>query len=183
MPLVVALIAGSASLAGVLYNQHSAGLLERSKWEQTQKDALYAVVVDFAKELTAAHQRAEWMVWSAKNTTDALTQKDFESFDVEAKLSLPKIFGYRVLLTAKRPEAYKALAQVVNGYFAADECVGLAGAEFRRDKTKGTRALIECGKTVKQVTDGLAPAFTVAMREAEVASPTAIGAELPHLAE
>ena len=173
MPLLEALIADSISLAGIYYNQYSAGLLERNKWEQTQKDALYAVVVDFAKELSAAHQRAEWMVWIATNASDALTNKDFESFDVEATLSLPKIFSYRVLLTAKRPEAYKALAQVVNGYFAADECVGLAGAEFRRDKTKGTRAFTECGKTVKQVSDGLAPDFTVAMREAEVASPSA----------
>ena len=173
VPLVVALIAASASLGAVLYNQHSAGLLERSKWEQAQKDALYAVVVDIAKELTASHQRAEWMVWSARNASDSLTQKDFESFDVDAKLSLPKIFGYRVLLFAKRPEAYKALAPVVNGYFAADECVGLAGAEFRKNKAKGVRALMECGKTVKQVSDGLVPAFTAAMKETEVALPAA----------
>ena len=173
LPLVVALIAATTSLGAVFYNQYSAGLLERSKWEQAQRDALFSVVVDLAKELTAAHQRAEWMVWSANNAGDALTQKDFESFDVEAKLSLPKIFGYRILLTAKRPEAYKALAHVVSGYYAADECVGLAGAEFRRDKEKGARALVACGKSVKQVSDGLAPAFTAAMRETEVAAPAA----------
>jgi len=171
VPLVVALIAASASLSAVVFNQYSAGQLERSKWEQAQKDALYSVVVDYAKELSAAHQRAEWMVWSARNASDALTQKDFESFDAEAKQSLPKIFSYRVLLFAKRPEAYKALDPVVKGYFAADECVGLAGAEFRRDKAKGTHALVDCGKTVKQVSDGLVAAFTAAMKEAEVALP------------
>ena len=171
--LVVALIAATASLGAVLYNQYSAGKLERSKWEQAQQDALRVIVVDFAKELTAAHQRAEWMVWNANNSGDAITDRDFDAFDTEAKLSLPRIFGYRVLLTAKRPTAYEALDKVVTGYYAADACVGLAAAKFRKDRAVGVRSLSACGKVVKPVTDALVPAFTAAMRATEAVGPTA----------
>lgn len=164
VPLTVALIAATASFGAVLYNQHSASILEEQKWKQAQQDSLRAVVVDFAREITAAHQRSEWFVWSAKYAGDAITQRDFEDFDKEAKVSLPRIFGFRVLLTAKRPTAYAALAEVVNGYYKADECIGFAAAAFRKNKADGVRSLSACASTVNCVSEQMVPAFTSAMR-------------------
>ena len=163
VPLTVALIAAAASLGAVLYNQYGASNLEERKWQQAQQDSLRAIVVDFAKEITAAHQRAEWFVWSANHASDAITQKDFDAFDNEAKVSLPRIFGFRVLLTAKRPAAYAALAEVVTGYYRADECIGIAAAAFRKNKDEGIRSLSACGNAVKPVSDAMVPAFMAAM--------------------
>ncbi len=123
--LTVAAIAAATSLAGAFFNQRGALNLEQEKWRQAQQDGHRAIVVEFAKELTAAHQRAEWLVWTARNSSDLLSQKDFESFDKEAKASLPRIFGYRVLLAAKRPNIYPKLDVLVKRYYAADQCVGL----------------------------------------------------------
>ena len=171
VPLTVALIAAAASLSAVLYNQYSVSNLEERKWQQAQQDSLRAIVVDFAKEITAAHQRAEWFVWSAKHASDAISQKDFDAFDGEAKASLPRIFGFRVLLTAKRPAAYAALEQVVNGYYSADECIGLAGAAFRRGKADGIRSLSVCHSKVASVSTAMVPAFTAAMRATNLPEP------------
>lgn len=164
VPLTVALIAATASFGAVLYNQHSTSKLEEQKWKQAQQDSLRTIVVDFAKEITAAHQRAEWLVWNAKYAGNAIAQKDFDDFDKEAKLSLPRIFGFRVLLTAKRPAAYAALEAVVNGYYKADECIGLAEATFRRNSADGIRSLVDCDSTVSRVSVAMVPAFTSAMR-------------------
>ena len=164
VPLTVALIAAAASLSAVLYNQYSASNLEERKWQQAQQDSLRAIVVDFAKEITAAHQRAEWLVWSANHASDAISQNDFDAFDSEAKVSLPRIFGFRVLLTAKRPVAFASLEEVVNGYYKADECIGLAAASFRKNKGDGILSLSACGSAVKRVSDAMVPAFTAAMR-------------------
>ena len=164
VPLTVALIAATASFGAVLYNQHSASKLEEQKWQQAQQDSLRTIVVDFAKELTAAHQRAEWFVWSSKHAGDAITPEDFDAFDKEAKVSLPRIFGFRVLLTAKRPAAYAALEEVVNGYYKADECIGLAAASFRKSKADGIRSLSACANAVNRVSEAMVPAFTSAMR-------------------
>ena len=163
VPLTVAVIAATASLGAVLYNQYGASHLEERKWQQSQQDSLRAIVVDFAKEITAAHQRAEWLVWSANHASDAIAQKDFDAFDSEAKVSLPRIFGFRVLLTAKRPAAYAALEEVVNGYYKADECIGLAAASFRKNRGDGIYSLSACANAVKRVSDAMVPAFTAAM--------------------
>ena len=163
IPLSVAAIAAAPSIGAVSYNQYSAGELETRKWEQSQQDALQAVVVDFAKELASAHQRAHWLVWRANHDSVALTQEDFAAFNSEAKAQLPRIFGYKVLLGAKHQSAYAAVDPIVVKYYAADACIGLAAAKFRLNRTQGIAGLLACEPLVVAVTDGLPIAFGKAM--------------------
>lgn len=90
-------------------------------------------------------------------------QKDFDTFDAEAQVSLPRIFGLRVLLMARRPGAYAPLEEVVKGYYASDQCIGIAGAEFRKSKAEGIRRLSKCNTDIRRITEAMFPAFAAAM--------------------
>jgi hypothetical protein len=169
--LTVALIAAAASVGGLFYTQLNANKLEERKWQQTQQDALRGVVVDFAKEITTAHQRAEWLVWIARNTPDALDQRDFDAFNTEAKASLPRIFGLRVLLTAKRPAAYVPLEKTVADYYSADACIGFAAAAYRKKKADGIRSLLACADKVESASATMVQAFSAAMQATNALEP------------
>ena len=147
--LVAAVLAATASIAGVLFNRQGAISLEREKWQQAQEDdarkSLRALVADYARDLSAAQQRAEILAWTAAQDPASLTSKELVNYDSEARLSLSKIAAHRVLLAAYETTVYRRLEPLAVAYYRVDECIARAAASFRSDRSRSAKELAACG--------------------------------------
>ena len=81
VPVLAAVIAGAASILGILYNQYGSLELERQKWEQSLSVERAKVereaMLEFAKEFSTCFYLAEKMIWRIEMMSHSLTPKRF----------------------------------------------------------------------------------------------------------
>ena len=149
-PLVIAIVAAAASIAGVAFTQYGAVTLDRQKWEQAQSDSkrksLEEAVFDYARDLGGALQQVELLTWTAIHDPSAITPDAILTYDRRSADVLNKIAGHRLILVAQNQDAATATDKAANAFYVADECVSKAGVQLRADRTVGLVALGKCMK-------------------------------------
>jgi hypothetical protein len=148
LPLVVALVAATASVTGVAYTQYGAVRLERQKWEQSQTElkqkALVEAVINFARDLGAANQRAELITWTAVNDPDSLNSQSFLEYDRNSISALSSIAAHRIIVAAQNPDVASHTENAANAYYFVDECISKASVTFRTSRQHGLAELAAC---------------------------------------
>ena len=149
-PLVIAIIAAAASIAGIAFSQYGAVALDRQKWEQSQSDlkqkSLEEAVFNYARDLGGALQQVELLSWTAINDPESVTATAMNGYDKSSGEILNKIAGHRLILVAQNPTAAAATDKAANAFYVADECVSKAGVQLRADRASGLAALGRCKK-------------------------------------
>lgn len=135
VPILVAVIAAGASIAGVLYNQHGSLELERQKWEQSvateNAKAEREAMSEFAKQFSTSFYLAENMIWRAEMRLSSLTLKDFEEYARASDKQKPKLATAEVLLATTSHELYAKVAPLLAEYRRIDEQLIVSGPQIK----------------------------------------------------
>lgn len=156
LPLVVALVAASASLVGVAISQFSATSLEKAKWEQARKDAhrenLNKAVLAYAQELGNGVQRAELFMWYAKYDPKSITRESFVNYEKESNAGLGRLAALRLTVTSLDGAVAKGLEKPLNAFYQADACITSAGINFRQTGKFPESRVVPCEGQTKNAT-------------------------------
>ena len=118
------------------------------KWEQSQTElkqkALSDAVINYARDLGAACQRAELITWMALNDPNSVESQSFLEYDRTSNSELSSIAAHRIIVAAQNPAVATRTDKAAMAYYVADECISKAGVAFRTNRQSGLAALAEC---------------------------------------
>ena len=143
IPVVAALIAALASIGGVLYSQNNVLRVESVKWEKSRADetrrAQASALSDYAREISTAVQRITYIMWQVEMTSNALTSKEFSTYEQETKQQFPRLFASQVMLATTNVCAYNLVEPVARKFYKLDERIVVAGRRFTTARQSGAR--------------------------------------------
>lgn len=174
LPLVVALIAGAVSIAGVAYTQHATLHLERQKWERGQEDArrkaLTEAIGNYGRELSIAVQRTQLLAWTAEHEPEAINAAALAEYDKAAIASLSALAVQRLLLAAQDQGIANRVNAAAGAYYRADECIAMAGAAVRKDGPNAALQLSACKAEAAAAATSLLCQFSSVLDEKSIAN-------------
>lgn len=143
--VLVAVIAGAASVGGILYNQNGALKLEREKWCQSvASDSLKLereAVAQFARDFTTSFYLAEKMIWRIEMTFRYLSAADFAEYTKQSDLQKPKLAMSQVVLATVDSARHARVSPLLAELRRIDEQLIMAGPRMKGDRERVSELL------------------------------------------